>query len=221
MTPVQIPFDIPVRQAFDAEDYLVTSSNREAVCWIDLWPKWSDVHCSILYGEKGCGKTHLTHVWQQKSNAHCVTLEDLDLRSLGEEATCLIIEDVDESLGSQALQEKLFHLYNWQKQYDGFLLMTARQHPKQWNLSLADLTSRMMASISIEIGLPDDELLEAVIVKQFMDRQILVPQEVVKYILPRIERSFEAAQEIVNKVDNLALIRKRKITVPLVRDLFE
>ncbi len=100
-------------------------------------------------------------------------------------------------------------------------MLTAGIHPKHWSYALADLRSRMLAAMAIEIGPPDDELLAAVIVKQFMDRQINVSMEVVNFLTRRIERSFEAARDIVRKIDSLSLARKRKITIPLVRDLLE
>ena len=218
MSAEQIPFDIPLREAFEAEDYLVTATNAAAVGWIDRWPDWGDSHCVILYGTAGCGKTHLSHVWQHKSGAARARLDQI---SFSESHDNLIVEDIDKDIQSPPFQEKLFHLYNWQKEKGGMLMLTARSHPNDWPLSLPDLSSRMLASMILEIGPPDDELLTAVIVKQFMDRQINVPIEVVQYLIPRIERSFEAARDIVSKIDILALVRKRKITVPLIRELLE
>lgn len=216
MPPVQIPFDIPVRIAFEAEDYLVSPSNEAAVNWIDQWPDWGNSHCTILYGNAGCGKSHLSHVWQHKSGATLANLEKIILDDMQRN---LIIEDVDNILESMEMQENLFHLYNWQKENGGTLILTAGKHPKHWKLDLPDLRSRMLASMAIEIGPPDDALLAAVIIKQFDDRQITVPMEVIDYLLPRIERSFGAARDIVRKIDNLALVQKRKITIPLVRNL--
>ncbi len=223
MSSVQIPFDIPVREAFEAEDYLVTSSNEAAVKWIDSWPysrsDWPNSPCTIVYGAAGCGKTHLSHVWQQKSGAKRMAMEDMDVTNLQGLPNCLIIEAVDQIVGRPDMQELLFHLYNWQKENEGSLLLTAMQHPKYWPADLPDLRSRLLAAMAIEIGPPDDELLAAVIVKQFMDRQINVPMDVIAYLLPRIERSFEAARDIVRKIDELSLSKKRKITIPLVRNL--
>jgi len=59
-----------------------------------------------------------------------------------------------------------------------------------------------------------------VLTKLFSDRQIFVPQEVVQFLLPRLERSFAAMRDIVEAIDRKALAEKRKVTVPLVRDLF-
>jgi len=219
MTSVQIPFDIPVREAFEAEDYLVTPSNEAAVHWLDRWPRWPNSHCVILYGTIGCGKTHLSHVWQNKSNATSADINDLDMTNLLKVPCNIIIEDIDSLLDTTGVPEKLFHLYNWQKETGSSLMLTASQHPKYWPVSLPDLKSRMLAAMALEIGPPDEDLLTAVMVKQFADRQINIPMEVVLFLIPRMERSFEAVRDMVRRIDKLALSQKRKITIPLVRDL--
>lgn len=219
MCAVQIPFDIPVREAFDAEDFLVTSSNEAAVNCLDNWPAPGLGHCMIFYGENGCGKSHLAHVWQHKTKALIRELSHLEINGAWQDH--LIVEDVENHLKTPALQEKLFHLYNWQKQNSGTLMLTARRHPKYWQIDLPDLKSRMLASMIIEIGPPDDELLTAVIIKQFMDRQITVPSDVITYLIPRMERSFKSARDIVSRIDKLSLSRKKKITIPLVREIFK
>ena len=64
-------------------------------------------------------------------------------------------------------------------------------------------------------------LMAVVLTKLFSDRQIFVPQEVVQFLLPRLERSFAAIRDIVDEIDRKALAEKRKVTVPLVRDIFD
>ena len=67
------------------------------------------------------------------------------------------------------------------------------------------------------LGLPDDALLAALMLKLFADRQIAVAPEVPAYVVPRIERTFEAAASLVERLDRAALAEGRPVTVPLVR----
>jgi len=60
-------------------------------------------------------------------------------------------------------------------------------------------------------------LLGAVIAKLFRDRQLEVAAEVVDYLLPRMERSLAAAQDLVAALDRAALAGRRPITVALAR----
>ena len=67
------------------------------------------------------------------------------------------------------------------------------------------------------LGLPDDALLAALMLKLFGDRQITVAPEVPAYVVPRIERTFEAVARLVERLDRAALAEGRAVTVPLVR----
>ena len=101
----------------------------------------------------------------------------------------------------------------------GSLLMTAAQAPKRWAAVLPDLASRLAATAVAEIREADDEVLMALLVKQFHDRQLSVSSDIISYALGRIERTHEAAAALVAKVDNVSLAGKRKINLPLVREI--
>jgi len=202
MTQSQIPFDLGYKTAFSRDDFFVSESNREAVAWIDKWPDWP-APALIIYGAKGAGKTHLTEAWRQKAGA----------------AEIAVIDDIDTLIGNRAEEEKVFHLYNVLKEKGGHMLVTASTAPAVWNFTLPDLKSRLMAAPAVSLGMPDDNLIAAVLTKLFSDRQIFVSQEVVQFIVPRIERSLDAVGNIVDLIDRKALTEKRAVTVPLVRDI--
>jgi chromosomal replication initiation ATPase DnaA len=69
----------------------------------------------------------------------------------------------------------------------------------------------------VEIRPPDDELLGALLIKLFHDRQLTVSKDVLVYLLARMERSFAAASAIVEALDQLGLAERRGVTVPLAR----
>ena len=96
------------------------------------------------------------------------------------------------------------HLYNGLAAAGGTLLLTAKVSPARWNSQLKDLDSRLKAAASVEIGQPDDDLLKAVLAKQFSDRQLLVDQEVISYAAKRMERSLAEVRTIVDGADKLS-----------------
>ena len=114
-----------------------------------------------------------------------------------------------------------FHLFNQIAEQGGTLLLTAERPVAHWNLTLPDLASRLRAAPAVEIGMPDDALIEAVLVKMFMDRQLIIEPGVISYLVPRMERSFAAARSLVLKLDEAALAQQRTITVPLARDVIQ
>lgn len=180
---------------------MMAPSNRNAVAWIDRWPDWP-APALILYGPPASGKTHLGAVWQQRTKG-------------------LLIDDVEDWIGKKSREEDLFHLYNNAQEEKTGLLITALSPPQQWPYVLPDLASRLKAAPRVEIEPPDDSLLAAMLVKLFHDRQLSVTEDIIHYILPRIERSYTAARDLVAKADASALSDKRKITIPLLAALVE
>jgi DnaA regulatory inactivator Hda len=214
----QIPFDLGTRHAHQREDFWVSDCNRDAVTWLDK-KDWSTL---IIYGPPASGKTHLLQVWKKEAQAQEITLAQLTPatvnRALGN-AQNVMIDDVLPVIGVRPAEEALFHLYNMLRERGGALLLTASAPVTEWPFVLPDLKSRLLAAPAVSLGSPDDTLMAVVLTKLFSDRQIFVPQEVVQFILPRIERSFLALRETVDKIDRRALAEKRPVTIPLVRDI--
>jgi len=219
----QLPLELPHRPAFDRADFLVTPANELAVAWIDHWPDWPQP-ALVLHGPAGSGKTHLTRVWQRLANATVIDLDALAREAptalLGD-ARAAVVEDVGRYLGgadaAAPAARGLLHLYNMLREHGGHLLLTDTVPAKTWPVPLPDLASRLGAATHVALGAPDDQLLAAVMVKLFTDRQLSVPPDVVHYLLPRIERSFAAVRAVVAELDRAALARRQAITVPLAR----
>ncbi|MDE0407273.1 MAG: DnaA/Hda family protein [Alphaproteobacteria bacterium] len=205
------------RAAMGAEDFLVADSNAEAVAWIDRWPDWPAPALTV-WGPAGSGKTHLAHVWRARSGAVTVppaALTEANPVNLLGGREHLVIDGADGAVDEFAL----LHLYNLLAGRGGSLLLTAAAPPSRWELRTADLASRLAAGPAVAIRPPDDRLLEAVLAKQFADRQIEIGQEVLDLLLRRIERSFAAARRAVDILDRAALAGRRRITAGLVREL--
>lgn len=214
----QLTFDLPHRAAMGREDFLVAAPNAEAVAWVDRWPDWPPPGLA-LYGPPGCGKSHLSEVWRARSGARHVSinaLTDGDVAALGEVgAPALVLDRAEGALPEEAL----LHLYNLVAERRGFLLVTGRLPPSRWAVALADLRSRLSAIASVAMGPPDDALFAAVLVKMFADRQLDVSAEVIGYLGGRLERSFATAGAVVEALDRAALAEKRRLTVPLARQV--
>ncbi len=215
----QLVLDLGYRPAFGRDDFLVTSGNREAVEWIDRWPAWPG-HALAIFGPAGCGKSHLVHVFALRAEAQI--LSAVDIRSdtvarLIEGPMALALEDGEAVADPRAL----LHLFNAVKERGGTLLLTSREPPARWPVLLPDLKSRLAAVPAVRIAPPDDSMMEAVLVKLFGDRQIVVAPDVVAYLVRRIDRSFAAAREVVAKADSISLTGKRPITIPLIKQVLE
>lgn len=219
--PQQLTFDLGHRMALGRDNFLIADSNRDAVSWIDLWPEWP-APALVLYGPAACGKTHLAAVWSAQTQAVTLDPEALATTSadiLFAQGTHFLIDPVDPWIGDRAAETTLFHLYNLARENKRTILMTMRVPPVRLSFAIPDLASRLRAAPGVAIHAPDEMLLGAVLVKMFADRQLQIGEDVLNYILPRMERSFAAARDLVEKADQQALAEKRAISVPLMRQV--
>lgn len=215
----QLAFDLGHRPAFGREDFWVAPGNREAVEWIDRWPVWPG-HALALFGPAGCGKSHLAQVFALKADARILAPADVTpaaIAGLAAGHKALALEDGEAIADAAAL----FHLFNAVREAGGFLLLTSRDPPARWPVTLADLKSRLSAVPAVRIAAPDDAMVEAVLVKLFADRQVNVAPEVIAYLVRHMDRSFAAMRSLVARADGLALAEKRPVTVPLVKSILE
>lgn len=201
--PRQLAFDLPVDSRHGVEDFLVGPSNEQAYGLIESWPNWPSAWLRLV-GPEGAGKTHLAAIWAARAHAWTVQAAEIDEAKVPHLASggALVIEDCDHA----PLDEPaLFHLLNATRARGASVLLTARSEPGQWGLKVPDLLSRLRLAPQAEISSPDDALLRALLVKLFVDRQLIVDTGTIEALALRMERSFAAARDIVDALDRLSL----------------
>ena len=223
----QLALEFEHRPCFAAEDFLISKCNRNAVQLMESWPNWP-YFALCIFGPSGCGKTHLAHVFSDIIAEHSPTpykiptleaskIKMSDAHNLFEKSRYIIIENL-ENLKNQ---EALFHLYNTYRDLGGNILFTAQEAPARLHFSLPDLRSRMNIVPAIEITSPDDELLSALLLKLFADRQIMPSPEIINFILANMERSFTFARDLIAEIDYISLAKKRSISTNIVKEALE
>jgi len=217
--PEQLILELDLAPRLTEEDFLVGSSNQIGWDLITGWPEWSD-SIAILVGPEGSGKTHLASIWQSRTDALNLNPGEIkpDMVYEFRHQKALIIEDIDKTAFDENM---LFHLLNLVRISRISVLITARSKPQSWHIKTKDLLSRLRMAPVFELKPPDDPLLRAVIVKLFLDRQLVIDTEIVEYLARRIERSFAKAKEIVALLDKEAMKSGRRITRPMVSQIMK
>jgi chromosomal replication initiation ATPase DnaA len=213
----QLALDLGFRPALGRADFLVGASNAEAAAWIDRWPDWPEPARGLaIVGPAGSGKTHLAAVWQAASGAALIDAPDLTPRTVPDalgDARHAVVDRVDGARDEPAL----FHLFNMVVERGGSLVILSRTPPARLEITLPDLASRLATLPVATIGLPDEALLAGVLAKHFADRQVLVRDDVIAYLVNRMERSFDAAERLADRMDRAALEGDGKISMRVAR----
>jgi len=110
-------------------------------------------------------------------------------------------------------------LINLIREVEGFLLLTSKISPTSLVTKIPDLNSRIRSFSPVKINKPDDYLLEIMILKIFSDKNIMVDEKVIKFLLKRVERSIPGISMLIQKINEKSLEEKRPITVPLVSEV--
>ncbi len=208
---------------YSRSSWVVGDCNAEALGWIDAWPNWQHgTKFLCLYGAAGAGKSHLAYIWAERAKALFVDISLIDLPSpydLIGEGRAIVLDEVEPLAGLHP--EWLFHFYNCAKEKQSYILMIGNNPPTQWQTDLADLKSRLSTVSSVEVGQPDEALLGAVFQKQLDERGLRASDGTIEYLLKRVDRSFEALNFWVRKLDRYAAITHRTVTIPLIKELLD
>ena len=212
----QLLLDFDHNIEFNEYDYYVSRSNYLAFNLIQSWPKWERKILNIS-GDTFSGKTHLAKIFQYKSNALYLGYSDINEDALKKiKLNETIIIDDFEKIKNENL---LYSLFNLIYQDNKYLLILSNRTISNMNYSLDDLNSRAKNCIFAQIENPDDDLIFAIIVKSFSDRQIKLEKKLLEFIIKRIERSYGKIYEFIYKVDELSLKKKKPINLKTIREI--
>ena len=208
----QLSLDLGKATSHAREDFVVSDCNHVAVAAVESWPRWPGGKLALV-GPAGTGKTHLARVWAAKVGATTPEFEGGLVPAPTSGA--IIFEDADRRMAD----DLLFHMFNM-ADAGVSLLVTGRTPPAEWASRLPDLRSRLKALTVATLEPPDDVVLLGVMNKLFSERNIRPTPGVGAYIIRRIERSPQAVQDVVRRIDECASADKREITLALVRQIF-
>ena len=197
-------------------DFFVTKSNQHIFKLINDWPKWEKKFINI-YGEKFSGKTHLINIFLKKNNGIKIEAQSFDenyLRKVKINEN-IVLENLEVDIN-----EKLFFtLLNIIEQDNKYLIITSLDPVTKINFKLKDLNSRMKNFILQNIEKPDDELIFAILLKNFSDRQISIEKKLIEFTIKRIDRSYGKIFDFIYKIDEMSLKKKKSIDMKIIKEV--
>ena len=101
---------------------------------------------------------------------------------------------------------------------DKLLLITSIKPLNKFDFKLNDLLSRIKNCLYVKLDVPDDELIYALIIKNFSDRQIIIEKKFINFIIKNIDRSYEKIYEFIYKIDEISLKKKKSIDFKIIKE---
>ena len=167
---------------------------------------------SFLYGPKKSGKSYLAQIWLKQNNA--VQINDNYKLFLNNDKNILI----DDLLLFK--EEDIFHIVNNCFLNNLKILITSNNKINEIKFKFDDLSSRLKTFSNFEINQPNDEMLLSILTKLLLEKQFIInSKDIFEYILRRVDRSYKGIYDIVNKLDELSLEKKRQLTIPLIKEI--
>lgn len=185
-------------------------------------------HFLYLWGESGCGKSHLLQACCHAIKRDSVYLPLNLLKEWGpnsiegmEEQNLIALDDIDAVIADRAWEEAIFHLYNRIRENGKTILIAGRQIPTALGIQLPDLRSRLGWGLVIQIHELTDELKITALQQHAQQRGIHLPDSVALFLINRCTRNMHSLYRILDQLDEASLAAQRKITVPFVKSVLK
>ena len=208
----QLALDITTPPAPSFDNFVV-GRNAEAIVHLRAAVAGSGERFVYLWGEAGCGRTHLLKAASSSEGAIYVACE---ANSVFDDDAPLLAADNVERLGGDA-QIALFNRYNTLREHGGGLIASSNVPPVQLTLR-GDLLTRLGWGLVVQVhALSDDEKAQA-LAQHAKARGFTLSNEVIAYLLTHAPRDMGALFATLDALDRHSLETKRAVTVPLVRE---
>jgi chromosomal replication initiation ATPase DnaA len=211
----QYTISLTPKHSYSIHDFIFSSCNETLANLLDGLESWGTRQYPgivLIYGPEKSGKTHFAYLVAEKFGGIILPPDtNIELLELYHNQL-FILEDIDRIWE----EESLFHIFNYLVQNRKSILITSRDNKE---FSLPDLSSRI-GSLDVRIIKdPDDNMVSCLLRKYISCRSINVSEEVMIFIINRIERKFSTIFSVVDVIDRLSLEQKRNITVPFLNSL--
>lgn len=174
---------------------IITPSNATAFAGLGSSASWPR-HCAILVGPARSGKSLMARYFSGQGGT--------------------VVDDAETNAA-----ETLFNAWNRAQESAVPLLLISRWLPADWNIALPDLKSRLGSALLLEIGAPDDEMIEQLLQKQLADRGAAITMDALSYVKRRIERSYASIESFARAANAMALAENAPVNLTLVKKVLD
>ena len=212
----QLLLNFKQNQNFNYNDFYVSKSNYYAFQLIEKWPKWEKNILNIC-GEKYSGKTHLSNIFLNKNGG--IKVEENEINNEIFKKFKLYENIIIDNYDNKVDEKLIYSIFNLADQDNKYLIINSINPINKIDFKLNDLKSRSKNCLFAQIENPDDELMFAIILKSFSDRQIQIDKKLIDFVIKRIDRSYGKIADFIYKVDELSLKKRKAIDLKTIKEI--
>ena len=187
---IALPLDWPQTQ--DDSRFILSEANAPAFEHFRSWSLWP-VKATLLTGPRRSGRSLLARAFVARVGGRLF----------------------DDAQGHD--EEELFHAWNAAQDSGRPIVMIVDDVPPVWEVALPDLRTRLAITPIARIEQPDDALFRGIIRLLFADRGLHIPDDALKFVSERVERSYFMAERVVEAIDRFAIAERARLTLPTIR----
>lgn len=185
----------------------------------------------FLWGQSGLGKSHLLQACCHEAQklglpnfyfdlglaaGSCVQLfADLEACEL----VCL--DNAEAIAGFPDREQALFNFFNRHRDLGHKLILSAGVSPKELNIQLPDLKTRLNWGLSLKIRTPDDEGRIAALIYKARRMGLEISPQAGRFLLNRADRDMASLWRLLDRLDQASLSAQRKLTIPFLKQIFD
>jgi DnaA family protein len=216
---------IPDRAVFES---FLPARNREAVEHAVRVADGAAFGAVWMCGPAGCGKTHLLQAVcakvGEKDPAAYLPLAELASLGVGvleglSQLGCVSLDDVDAVAGELEWERALFGLLREIDERGARLVAAAKAPPALLPWKLPDLGSRFAASAVFQLRMLDEAEQQEALRLRARLRGVELPEETSRWLQRRFPRDMRTLYELLDTLDEAALVAQRRLTVPFIRSV--
>jgi DnaA family protein len=216
---------IPDRAVFAT---FLPARNAEAMAHLERLASGALAGTAWVCGPPGAGKSHLLQAAcvHASDSMHAGYFPLTQLCELGPEVLegaaqleCLCLDDLDRVIGNLDWERALFGIFREIDERGARLIVSAGRPPSLLQWALPDLGSRFTASMVFQLRALDDSEQQEALRLRAHTRGFELPDETSRWLQRRFPRDMRALYELLDTLDEAALVAQRRLTVPFIRSV--
>ena len=229
-TPQQLSLGVSLKDDATFDNFYAPpgSGNEQVIRALREQVEGAGEHFLYLWGASGVGLTHLLQASCHNAEARRMAVQYLPLRELTgfapealldglEELDMVCLDGLEAVAGDPAWERALFNLYNALRDAGRLLLVAAPQNPRELDIQLADLRSRLQWGVILKVQPLDDTDKQQALMRRARERGMELNEEVASYIVQRVPRDMNQLFCYLHRLDHASLAEQRKLTIPFVK----